>query len=512
MRRWFPDHRCLFAASLIFSAVLGYFAQLPLWHTDLWGHLSFGRLIWESGALPEQEPFLLLADERALVDTAWLSQLILYATEYQFGVGGLQFGFGLVIAFICTIFFVAGYRVTGHLLACLVGTGLLLWLEWVQIEIIRPQLAGTALFVLLLCRFQFPPRRDLLWWLPPILVFWANLHGSFIMGVGLTGAWFLAMVIDSIRTERNLTRWIACPDILLTGLLLVVAMLVPLINPYGIGLYKDVVTFSNNPNLYDLVEWQPLTLKMQQGRSALVVSLILIFLWRRNRNAISTYHLLLLVVLGIATLLNSRMIVWWAPVAAMETVRQLEGYWGDWCRWKSESDLNSPRALWTALGLLIASGTLVVTAGTRSDARVGDAIRDGQIRSDLRQAVSDQTPLELTHFLHQKLASAEKPYRMLNSMVWGDFLIYALDGRQPVFVYSHVHITPRDVWLEYRNLLQLRAVWLARLDERKIDLIVLDRRQHRAACAGLRTSPRWNEIYADARGAIFERATDAQAD
>ncbi len=51
-------------------------SSLPLWHTDLWGHLAYGRFIWQAGSIPATEPFMPLSRGVELVDTAWLSQVI----------------------------------------------------------------------------------------------------------------------------------------------------------------------------------------------------------------------------------------------------------------------------------------------------------------------------------------------------------------------------------------------------------------------------------------------------
>ncbi|QDU82772.1 hypothetical protein Pla110_45340 [Polystyrenella longa] len=509
MSRWFTDSRSLLAASLLFCAVFFYFSQLPLWHTDLWAHLSFGRMIWETGELPVREPFLLTPDDRYVVDTAWLSQLILYGIEADYGVGGLQLSFGLVVASMVGFFFLTGYRLSQSVLISILGAGLMLWLEWEQFQIIRPQLAGAFLFVLLVCRYQFPFRPTLLLWIPPVMLISANLHGSFVMGVGLSGAYVLAQLIDSIRQSRSLTHWISQPEILFSGLLLLVTFVVPLVNPYGAYLYETVRTFSKDPNLYDLIEWKPLTLQMRQGKAALFACLLLLVLWRRNRASISTFNGLLLLVLGIAMLLNSRMIVWWAPVAAIEATRQLQGNFGSlMTRFKSHESVGLNR-LYLAVSALIILVGISLTVSQRSFQRVTIALKNDHITHSLTKAVSFKTPLELTSFLNQRLQERlehdEKPFRMFHTMEWGDFFIWASDADQPVFVYSHVHLTPRKVWTDYRLMMQLRSGWLKRLDDYQIDLVVLDKPRRAMMINRLRDSDNWRAIYEGRTGIIFER-------
>src|SRR6185369_3618997 len=88
-----------------FVALLGaafwVFSYQPLYHTDLWGHLAYGKLLWETGTFPATEPFMVLAQGVPLVDTAWLSQLIGYLAEAKWGLAALQF---LQAAMITTCF------------------------------------------------------------------------------------------------------------------------------------------------------------------------------------------------------------------------------------------------------------------------------------------------------------------------------------------------------------------------------------------------------------------------
>ena len=58
--------RCRVEVLGLIVALGGLFVFLshrPLWHTDLWGHLAYGRWMWEHGALPATEPFMPLARE-----------------------------------------------------------------------------------------------------------------------------------------------------------------------------------------------------------------------------------------------------------------------------------------------------------------------------------------------------------------------------------------------------------------------------------------------------------------
>src|SRR3990172_4798801 len=89
MPEWLKAPRRVFVVTAVLGVVYCVLNYRPLWHTDLWGHLAYGRLIWQTRSIPETEPFLPLAVGVRLVDTAWLGQWIGYAVYRGFGLTGL---------------------------------------------------------------------------------------------------------------------------------------------------------------------------------------------------------------------------------------------------------------------------------------------------------------------------------------------------------------------------------------------------------------------------------------
>ncbi|HEX6983966.1 MAG TPA: hypothetical protein VF170_01255, partial [Planctomycetaceae bacterium] len=187
---------------VIFLAI----ASRPLWHTDLWGHLAYGRLIWETRSLPETEPFMPLARGVEFVDTAWLSQVIGYLTIERFGLPGLQFLAAACVTATAGVLAWLGYRKTGSVGWTALGLAAFLWLNWKQLlngadlsVVIRPQMAGMVAFAVTLAVCVSRPSR---WhWpvLPLTFAAWANLHGSFLAGLALLAAFAVGRGGDVLR-------------------------------------------------------------------------------------------------------------------------------------------------------------------------------------------------------------------------------------------------------------------------------------------------------------------------
>ncbi|MFG0332119.1 MAG: hypothetical protein ACF8TS_02050, partial [Maioricimonas sp. JB049] len=308
-----PDWMRLSRAAALLTTVLGVVFVLasyhPLWHTDVWGHLSYGRWIWQHGRLPSTEPLLPLCEGVPMVDPAWLAQLLAFGAYSALGVTALQFLFAACITFASALLAGVIWQRTGSVLAAVAGMGAALWANYQQLLVARPQLAGLVAFCAVLAiATSSRHRRSDLFLVPVIFAIWANLHGSFPVGLVLLGLLFAGRAVDVFRRTRSVRGVLHDRQTRRLLLLTELAAAAVLINPYGFKLYLAVVTISQNPNLQDLIEWDPLTLRMSQGRAAAVISLALVVLYRLSPRRVSAGEVLALVVFGAATLWSSRMI------------------------------------------------------------------------------------------------------------------------------------------------------------------------------------------------------------
>jgi hypothetical protein len=113
--------------------------------------------------------------------------------------------------------------------------GLLLVTPLIRILVnLRPH-SYTYLFALLLLLLVEASRRrpSLLWSLPPLLVLWTNLHGGFLLGLGILSVSFASRWLgfdDSTSRPDGRERRTLIVVYLLS-------LLAPALNPYGFGLF-----------------------------------------------------------------------------------------------------------------------------------------------------------------------------------------------------------------------------------------------------------------------------------
>jgi hypothetical protein len=489
--------RSAFAMTALLGLVFLYWSRQPLWHTDLWGHLAYGRLIVADRVLPATEPLMPLSQGIRFTDLAWLSEVLGYLAFQWKGAAAIQFAYA---ASITACLAVIAYRTatrTGSVWAAVLAIAACTWLEWQQFLIVRPQLAALVCFTCLFALLSARRLRPVCFLVVPILFgLWANLHGSFVVGFVMIAGFAAGRAVDLLRKKApSSSVWRDARFRQILGLL-GVAVLGTLANPYGWRIFQIAWRTAGNPNFAELVEWKPLTLEMRQGQAALAVSIALLVAYWRTPRRIAAVEFILLVALGLSAMRTSRMIVWWAPVAA--------SYLGLHCgaigrRFLTRRSLPPTESrVRTSLAWTLAGSLMIGVVALCSP--LGQAIVLGK-ESTPAESYSSQTPLGATAYLN-----AHPPQgQVFNTYEWGDYLLWAGQQNLRVFVASHAHLVPREVWLDYLRVIAVQEGWERILDRYQTSIAVLDPVQHGDLVDALRESKNWSLVYEDDRSTIFVR-------
>ncbi|HAW31572.1 MAG TPA: hypothetical protein DCY03_26270, partial [Planctomycetaceae bacterium] len=199
---------CLWFALLFF-----YFGNVHIFYSDIWGHVSYGEWIVAHQSLPVYDPFLSLAEGVKSIDAAWLSQVFFAKVYESFGVRGLSHIFALTVFTTHVLFWLAFYLKSGRVGISTLASFLLVLISSSRIAIIRPEIFGTLCVALTLVIMAWSEKYDI--WdrrarsdegsqnsvkkaplalllslylgIPLIFLAWANLHGSFVVGLAILG-------------------------------------------------------------------------------------------------------------------------------------------------------------------------------------------------------------------------------------------------------------------------------------------------------------------------------------
>ncbi len=317
---------------------------------DTGWHLATGRWIVAHGSVPRTDPFSFSARGHPWVAHEWLSDILMYAAWSAGGWGGLIVLFGLAAAALYAI-------VTLHLLRWQRPGAAALMLVYLSIGLgpwllARPHLLALpvlALWLVALLRARERGRAPPLA-LAVLMLFWANLHGSFVFGLALAAAMGLEAQVMSGRGERlaAIRGW---------GLFGLALLLAALATPAGIEglLYPFYV---NSLSLLSLIaEWQP----AKFGRITVLEVLLLSGLFFLFLRPVRIPVVRLLVLLGALHLAlehirNQTVLVVLATILLAEPIGRA---WADGGERPRPAVLPQWRARWRELAPLLGVGLLL---------------------------------------------------------------------------------------------------------------------------------------------------------
>ncbi len=497
-----------------------YLNYTPIFHSDIWGHVNYGKWILAHRGLPAEDPFTPLAGGVPVTDTAWLGQTLFALAETWGGTEWVSNLFALTVLITYLVLMRALYLRSGSLPTAALGAALV-WLVGIgRYAIVRPEIFGGLCFAVLLwlvARVQpAPARRDEspadlpreqpwgLWiGVPLLFIAWANLHGSFIVGIAVLGCLFLGRVIEVAWRERNAEALLAdawCRRWLLLTELAVVACVV---NPYGIDLLINVATFSKNQNLKDILEWYPLKLVDLEGIQFSATVLLFLVLLRHSSRRFSPADMLMLAVFAWAVAPAIRMIGWYAPVFVFVVAPHLADLVRRVPEWPALSTppdtvLSAKAFRYTALVVFAAWVSFAFSPTSRF--LLGGSPRPTE------HLYSSGTPLGISKYLREH----PHPGQMWNPQWWGDWLVFDGVAEPHVFMTTNaVHVAPRQVWRDYMTIANLQTGWERALDRYRVNTLVVDKKKQPAWDVQVRRLAGWVLAYEDDDGIVAIRSSPA---
>jgi hypothetical protein len=299
---------------LIWTLLLGSSVLYFFWSNeadnDLWGHVFFGRQILAMRMIPRVDTLAYTTAGHPWVDHEWLSQVVMGALYGSIGPAGLVIA-KFVVAASAFALVLARLRRRAPQPAIWGITGLFAAAAMARGFGIRPQVLTylfIALVLLLLDDYQ-RGRCRALWCLPAVFVLWANLHGGFVLGLGILGLFACADLLGQNRSA-------------LPGIVLLASAAVTALNPYGPRLLLYV--WNELSRAHPISEWQRATFGAEHLAFYGMFALFLASLpfgrdWRRHG-----WEMLLALGIGLLAVRHQRHTPVFALCAAAPLAAQLE--------------------------------------------------------------------------------------------------------------------------------------------------------------------------------------------
>jgi hypothetical protein len=205
---------------------------------DFGWHLVTGQYMLQHG-IPAKDPFSYSMPSYPLLDHEWLSDITLALLYPVLGMFGLAMFYSIIAVVSISLQF-PKQRNWLFLPLLLSGATLLL------IVGVKQQIVSWILFSLLIFILKQKKNWQNLWFFPVYFLFWANVHGSFPLGLTIL---FITIVTNAIQSKKINLKNLS---------ILLLTLLATGCNPYGIRLWQEVSITLAQPEIhFILAEWYP---------------------------------------------------------------------------------------------------------------------------------------------------------------------------------------------------------------------------------------------------------------
>ncbi|MGA9389707.1 MAG: hypothetical protein WBV69_04595 [Candidatus Sulfotelmatobacter sp.] len=387
---------------------------------DIWWHLKVGDWIIQHSAFPHTGILSRTAADRPWMAYSWIYEVLLSFFHYRFHLMGVAV-YGLLLTFAVTysVFWMTrclANRFWGpSLLATLCCAAFLFRIYP------RPAFFSMMFFAILLTLLleaRRTGRLQMLYWLPPLFLVWANAHIQFIYGLFVVALFVSVNLALKWASHRGLATDFLYSPLLPSRTLLVLlgaCVLATCVGPYSYHLYSVIFKYATSKYPYTYIEeFQALHFRSYIDFVQLLLALSAFFVLVRRR-PLDPFLLSLLLVatlVGFRTARDAWFICIPATACLAEAFRSPSP--------KPRKTIIEKTALAVVLAVLILLYARLLNVNTR----------------DMRLAIASHYPVRAINFLRDH----PQPGPLYNTFNWGGFIAWympdypvAIDGRTDLY-------------------------------------------------------------------------------
>ena len=243
---------------VILAGFLFFTSLIPLPPNDFWWHLKIGEYIFTNHSIPTTNMYAwTLPPDQPFFYAAWLAELLFYIL-YRIGTIDLIISIRtILIGVTLSLLAIEAHRRSSSWRITAVAIALLCLMS-INNLIVRTQMWAWLPFITTYIVLKRYTEGSIGWhWLlvcPLSMIYWVNVHGSFILGLILIGAFFLGESVSTLLKQEKALNWRQIGWIGCTGILSGLAVLV---NPRFTAIVGYTVNLLTNPPSQQLIEeWQ----------------------------------------------------------------------------------------------------------------------------------------------------------------------------------------------------------------------------------------------------------------
>lgn len=245
---------------------------------DMWGHVLFGQQFVHEPGLPETNGYSFIAGDHPWHKHEWAFQALM-GLAWDAGSGrGLVVLKGICILLLLAILVPGLHRRRDTEATCLLLLGVVALVNMGML--VRPQLATFILvaFTMRLLEGILRGSVKAAWLavLPPVFVAWVNLHGGFLVGLGLIGLSGCLVGLALIAPRRS----VAPASGRLLGALVVTftaCVVATFLHPDGLELWRFLAVSITGPPTF-VTEWYPLIRRLESPHVPVFLAVLVLAL------------------------------------------------------------------------------------------------------------------------------------------------------------------------------------------------------------------------------------------
>jgi len=484
-------------------AFLGLTGLRTISQSSIWMHLTSGRLISESG-VPHEDSFSIVRAGQSWVDNTWLYDRVVYGV-WSAGGAPLVTVMHIVLVIGAFLLLLPLARTWGDLTSAAIALVLSAWLMAPLLEV-----GPTSFMLLFVALFFFTLSRDNKTWvrwavLIPAQILWTNIHPSFLLGPCICLLFVLQAVVmaRSISETDDNSKSKAQESIVPLSILVAGSLIVTLINPYGLSIYKSVFTSMNNPAAAFVREWiSPFSSHFPPSAIGNLVTLTLLIgaiglITQRGRLPLALTSIT--VICAFLVIRSMRFLDIFALVAFPFIALSLSALRG-----AVSKQLKNKAAILT--GIIRTITLLVILCSLTWFVSGAYYVNSGSAATFGLGIAPDTTAVDVVEVLKNE----DIPQTTINMPISGGYLAWAMPGRQIFTDYRADFYGAEFYRLLFENLVTGNTSELEQLDIQFFPgTILIDTRVPRAGVIvrNLLATETWSLVYFDGISALLARNT-----
>lgn len=445
--------------------------------SDFFWHIRTGQYILNTKTIPTTDIFSSTSFSHIWILHEWGSEVIMYFLYNKWGYFADCLLFGLIFSLTWIIVYICCLKLNKNKLIsiALIVLGILISVYAVGA---RPQLISQLFIAItLLILLASKDNSKKLYLFPLLFIFWVNLHGGWVIGIGLVGMYILMDSLYSIKDKAKIP---------FNKIIIFISSILGIIifNPNHIQgfLYPFTYYLGGNDSLKYINEWQSVNFHTSTGIFFLLFILYMLFVGvRKNSFSIKEYLVLgTFFIFGITSERNLPILTIIAiPLISIHT---------------ESFELKVPQVLKTWLYieqfmvLLIILCVIFIT---------NSSIYQGKLITDPWQNANDIYPSGNANYI----LSHNLKGNIYNSYGDGGFLIYKLYPYNKVFIDGRADVYTDKIFKDYFAIMDANSNWQSILSKYNIKIVIAD--NSIPIYTLLNSNPNWKLVNKDKVSGLF---------